>query len=210
MSADYSALVKGAFARLEETGVTDRFDQLSLARVTDWVELVATYNRRIDLTAARDPEELVDLMVADAAVLAARLGERRGRGVDVGSGAGAPGLPLAILRPALHLTLVEPMQKRCTVLRLAQSRTKRDNVRVEQKRGEALVGAARYDFAVSRATLAPPAWLALGASLADEVWVLLARLDPPALSGLRIRDRVDYALPYTGVERTMLAYQSER
>jgi 16S rRNA (guanine527-N7)-methyltransferase len=163
--------------------------------VMTWLGAVAQWNRKLDLTAARDDRELVDLMVADAALLAGEL--RQGASVvDVGSGAGAPGLPLGLLRPDLRLTLVEPRQKRAAFLRtvlggLAAERAARMEpgvarppalaaasgaegvapprpalaAEVLQLRAEQL---ARHDFdaALSRATLTPAAWLERGAALA--------------------------------------------
>src|SRR5262245_27869803 len=81
-----------------------------------WVALVSAWNARVDLTAARGPDELVDLMLADALVLAAHV-PPGARVVDVGAGAGAPGLGLAVARPDLRVTLVEPLQKRVAFLR---------------------------------------------------------------------------------------------
>ncbi|HWO08372.1 MAG TPA: RsmG family class I SAM-dependent methyltransferase, partial [Polyangiaceae bacterium] len=94
----------------------------SLERLGRLLDRVVTWNARMDLTAARDERELVDLFLADALVLAAE-GARGGGSaqpwVDVGSGAGAPGLALALLWPVPALTLVEPRQKRVAFLRSA-------------------------------------------------------------------------------------------
>lgn len=175
-----------------------------------WIGLVSTWNQRIDLTAARTRDELCDLMLADALVLAARL-PAGARVVDVGSGAGAPGLPLAIVRPDLRLTLVEPLQKRVAFLRTAIGSVLPAGARPEvvRGRGEDLTGRKEtFDVAVSRATLAPEAWLALGSALAPagDVWVLLAREEPPATPGRAIADDVRYAWPLTGAERRAVRY----
>ena len=174
------------------------------ARLSRWIEQVARWNERIDLTAARSDEELVDLMVADAALLATRIA-RDARVVDVGSGAGAPGLPLALLRCDLEVTLVEPMQKRAALLRMTLGAGS-ERVRVVQQRGEALTE-ARFDVAISRATLPPAAWLELGARLAPEVWVLLAREESPALEGWKVIAENAYQLPLTRAERRAVCYR---
>jgi 16S rRNA (guanine527-N7)-methyltransferase len=179
-------------------------------RLVGFVELVSTYNAKIDLTAARSDDELVDLMVADALVLAAHLPERA-RVVDVGSGAGAPGLPLALIRPDLDVTLVEPLHKRVAFLRtaigalLASSTTR---PRVERARGEDMhARGARFDCAISRATLAPKAWLSLGARLAQhEVWVLLARDEPPELTAWTAATDLRYRWPLTAAERRVVRF----
>ena len=152
--------------------------------IVAWLSLLVTWNARMDLTAARSLPQLVDLMLADAIVLAAVL-PPGARTVDVGSGAGAPGLPLAILRPDLKMTLCEPLQKRTAFLRTVLGTLRRDDVALVVGKGEALP-AASFDVALSRATLAPPAWLALGVSLVvagGEVDVLLARDGEPQAAG---------------------------
>jgi 16S rRNA (guanine527-N7)-methyltransferase len=183
----------------------------AVRRIGAWIDLVAAWNRRIDLTAARSEDELCDLMLADALVLAPRL-PQGGRVVDVGSGAGAPGLPVAILRPDLRVSLVEPLQKRVAFLRTAIGSVLPAGPRPEvvRARGEdvAARGRERFAVAVSRATMAPSSWLSLGAELAPagEVWVLLAREAPPSLDGWAAADDVRYAWPLTGAERRAVRY----
>jgi 16S rRNA (guanine527-N7)-methyltransferase len=178
-------------------------------RLRAWLDAVASWNARIDLTAARGADELVDLMLADAIVLGASL-EPGTRLVDVGAGAGAPGLGIAILRPDVTVTLVEPLQKRVAFLRTVVG-TLALATSVVRDRGEQLVSrAATFDVAVARATLPPPEWLALGAKLAPtgSVWVLLAREAPPSLAGWSIAEDRAYRWPLTGVERRAVRYRA--
>lgn len=181
-----------------------------LARIGAWIALISAWNTRIDLTAARTDDELVDLMLADALVLAARI-PAGARVVDVGSGAGAPGLPLAIARADLAVTLVEPLQKRVAFLRNAVGAILPAGERptVVRGRGEEIAARKqRFDVAISRATLGPSQWIALGAELAGDVWVLLARDEPPAREGLQIVEDVRYRWPLTGAERRAVRYSS--
>ena len=184
----------------------------SRAHVLSWLELLRTWNARIDLTAARSEEELCDLMLADALVLAARV-PFGAHLVDVGTGAGAPGLALALVRPDLHVTLVEPLNKRVAFLRSVLGTTGRTDVRLERAKGEDLVARGeQWDVAVARATLAPPAWLALGARLVRDggsVWVLLAKEPPPELAGVHIAEDVAYAWPLTAATRRAVRYARE-
>jgi 16S rRNA (guanine527-N7)-methyltransferase len=172
-----------------------------LARLLD---LVAIWNRRLDLTAARNADEAVDLFVADAVVLAerAQAGERW---VDVGSGAGAPGIALALLAPELSLTLIEPRQKRVAFLRTALGVLGRDDLTVERKRVEELPS-KRWDVAVSRATLPPAQWVVEGRRLAPRFWVLLARDPPPSVPSLVAAHDISYRWPLTSAERRALCY----
>jgi 16S rRNA (guanine527-N7)-methyltransferase len=115
-----------------------------------YLDELVTWNARVDLTAARSAEELVDLTLADAWMLAHAGPE--GHWVDVGAGAGAPGLVLAVLRPDWSVTLVEPRGKRVSFLRTIAGRLGADNVQVVRARGETL-GDGGWDVAVSRATM---------------------------------------------------------
>ncbi|MDP9149417.1 MAG: class I SAM-dependent methyltransferase [Myxococcota bacterium] len=181
----------------------------ALVHIGGWLTRIEEWNARIDLTAARSREELVDLMLADALVLAQRV-PRDGRLLDVGSGAGAPGLALALLRTDLRVTLVEPLGKRASFLRLILGVVGRPDVMIERARGEALAGRRDWDAVVSRATLPPAAWLDLGTQLTAKggsVWVLLAKGDPPVHLRATVETDVSYAWPLTGAERRALAYR---
>jgi 16S rRNA (guanine527-N7)-methyltransferase len=178
------------------------------ADVLTWLERLQEWNARIDLTAARSPEELVDLMLADAMLLAPHI-PRDSRVVDVGAGAGAPGLALALLRRDLRMTLVEPLGKRAAFLRTALGAVSRSDVVIERARGEALGGRRAWDVAVSRATLAPPEWLALGVTLAapgGSVWALLAKDEAPSNPRAQVAQDLSYTWPLTAVARRAVRY----
>src|SRR5687768_6614887 len=77
-----------------------------------YVAQVANWNRKIDLTAAREPDTLAEVLLADACVLAAPgTIATQSRIVDVGTGAGAPIVAVLLLRPDLSAVCVEPLQK---------------------------------------------------------------------------------------------------
>ena len=178
-----------------------------LARSAQFLDLLAVWAARVDLTAARSAEELVDLFFADAYVLASFARSDEPAWVDVGSGPGAPGLTLAMLRPELNLTLVEPRAKRVAFMRTALSTLSNVPASVQRARSEELPGAA-WDIAVSRATLPPEQWLPEGARLVRRgVWVLLAQGEPPCLEGHRIDVDCRYRWPLTDVPRRALLYR---
>lgn len=170
----------------------DGLDGAHVDALCTYFDLLAQWNARVDLTAARTPEAMVELMLTDAVVLARHV-QRGASVVDVGTGGGAPGLVLAILRPDLAVTLVEPLQKRVSFLRTAIGTLGRTDVALVHGKGES-VAPHGFDEAVSRATLAPPEWLALGARLVRPgglVWVLVAKVEPPALVSTALE--VDFA-----------------
>lgn len=187
---------EGTFA---EGGVLDR--------VLLWATRVLEWNQRIDLTAARSHDELVDLLLADAAAIAGLgAGRLSGSWVDVGSGAGGPGLGLALLVPELALTLVEPKAKRVAFLRSVLGELRAPQVRVQRARSDELAGGS-FDGALSRATFAPSDWLEEGARLARRyVWVLLAQGEAPPASEFRPLLDHKYVWPLTSVERRVVLY----
>lgn len=179
-----------------------------------YLDQVLSWGARMDLTAARSVDELVDLSLADAVVIARE--ERRrakslvGRWVDVGSGGGAPGIPLFLLlaekNPDFSGTLVEPRTKRVAFLRSSLGALHLENVDVVRNRSDALAPRT-FSHSVARATLPPPQWLQEGARLTTEaVWVLLAREPAPSHPGWSIDQELTYCWPSTGVRRRALRY----
>jgi 16S rRNA (guanine527-N7)-methyltransferase len=176
----------------------------ALQLLATWLDLVVAWSERVDLTAARDADTLVDLLLADAAVLAST--QPSGSVIDVGSGVGAPALPLAVLSPSLTLTLVEPRDRRAAFLRTSCGTLSRPDIRLLRSRSmEVEAGAA--DLAISRATLPPPLWLREGARLATSaVWVLLGQDEPPTLPSWRQDLDLSYSWPLTGGRRRAVRY----
>jgi len=197
-------------SRIERTAAAfaTTLEERASEAIALWLERLQQWNARIDLTAARSEDELVDLMLADAMVLAPRI-PAEARVVDVGTGAGAPGLALALLRPDLRLTLVEPLAKRAAFLRTVLGTVERADVVIERRRGEALAGRRVWDVAVSRATLAPTAWLDLAVTLVrpgGSAWVLLAKDAMPGHSRAVVEEDIGYAWPLTAACRHAVRY----
>jgi 16S rRNA (guanine527-N7)-methyltransferase len=175
-----------------------------------WLDLLVAWNARVDLTAARGPDELADLMLADALVLSSRI-PQGARVVDVGAGAGAPGLALALVRPDVRVTLVEPLAKRGAFLRTVMGSVGRTDVEFVGMTGQGLAsgGERRWDVALARATLRPSAWLELAPSLLDSggsAWVFLAREPAPSHAAMTEMESVEYAWPLTFAQRRLVRY----
>ncbi|HNS98755.1 MAG TPA: 16S rRNA (guanine(527)-N(7))-methyltransferase RsmG [Polyangiaceae bacterium] len=179
-------------------------------QLVQWIETILHWNQKIDLTAARTIDELLDLCVADAIVLSRSIEANR-RVVDVGSGAGAPGLPLALLRPDLTVTLVEPLAKRVAFLRTVAGSLP-TTVSIQRTHGENLPHHG-WDVAISRATLEPSAWLAMGLHLVDskgKVAVLLARQEiSPPIDAVSEED-ISYRWPLTQAQRRVRWFKRGR
>ena len=128
------------------------------------------WRRRINLTGNLTAGELVDHALES--LFASDLIAHGERVVDVESGAGFPGLPLAIARPDLSMTLVEPRQKKCAFLRHVARALQLSNVSVFEGRVEE-VGGQTFGVATTRALGDVAAWLGKGAVLSPR-GVLLA------------------------------------
>jgi 16S rRNA (guanine527-N7)-methyltransferase len=175
-----------------------------------WLDALTAWNAKIDLTAAKDARALVWLMLADAMMLAGAVPSGL-EVVDVGTGAGAPGLALAILRPDLRVTICEPLGKRAAFLRTVIGTLGRTDVALRAERADRLPRGA-FDVAISRATFPPPEWLALGADLVrpgGSVWVLLAQDDPPADARCAIAETLAYDDASTGAKKRLVRYMRE-
>jgi 16S rRNA (guanine527-N7)-methyltransferase len=172
--------------------------------IETWLDLLRQWNARIDLTAARSDDELRDLMVADATMLSERVPQGASV-VDVGTGAGAPGLALALLRPDLRVTLVEPLAKRVSFLRTVIGTLGRTDILLRRERVQDLKDT--WDVAISRATLPPGEWLPIALRLAPTAWTLLAREEPPEVAGAKLVDDVTYTWPLTNATRRAVRHE---
>ncbi len=129
-----------------------------IPRLAGFAELVLERNQVMNLTAITEPKDVAALHLLDSLELAALAGLEAGRLVDVGCGAGFPGVPTAIARPGLQVTLLDSLGKRVDFLREACGKLGLENVECIHQRAEEFAGARReaFDFAVSRAVAALP------------------------------------------------------
>lgn len=129
-----------------------------LDKLDAFAEILVEYNQKVNLTAITDPEGIEDKHFVDSLLFAAQP-EVAGRMVDVGAGAGFPGIVTKIYKPELEITLMEPTGKRVDFLRYACDRLDLHGVEFAKERAEE---AARkhwreqFDLASARAVAALP------------------------------------------------------
>lgn len=122
-----------------------------LYQVSTYLDLLVRWNAKINLTAIRDPEEIVARHFGESFFAARHLAPPFGEvgsnnehqfiartALDIGSGAGFPGLPIKILTPEIEITLVESNQKKVSFLREVIRSLKLTDVNVWPKRAEQL------------------------------------------------------------------------
>ncbi len=139
-----------------------------------YLELLRAYGAVADLSSDRvlaDPERLLEAARAYAEVL-----PQGARVLDLGSGAGWPGIPLAILRPDLDLTLAERRKKRAAFLDLAKSRLGLKNVRVHAGDARELEGP--FPFVTAQAVAPFPEVYAIVRPLLADPGVLVSVKGP--------------------------------
>ena len=115
-----------------------------------YLELIAKWNRVHNLTAVRGAEQMVVLHLLDSLSVLPYVAAARTL-VDVGTGPGLPGIPLAIARPDLVVTLLDSSHKKCAFLRQAKTELGLSNAEVVCERVENWKPDHRFDVVISRA-----------------------------------------------------------
>ena len=144
-------------------------------RLLDYVQLLAKWNRTYNLTAIRDPFAMVTQHLLDSLSVLPHLALADGaRVADAGSGAGLPGIPLAMARPEWRVVLAEASGKKAAFLRQAKIELALDNVEVHEGRVEAWRPQPLFDLVISRAFAALEDFIAACRHLVRPVGVLAA------------------------------------
>lgn len=114
-----------------------------------YVGLLDKWNKAYNLTSVRDPQQMLVRHILDSIVVAPHLkGERF---IDVGTGPGLPGIPLAIVLPQAHFTLLDSLGKRVRFLRQVQHELGLPNITPVQSRVETFPSEPPFDGVISRA-----------------------------------------------------------
>lgn len=189
-----------------------------IPQLIEFSRLLLEKNQVMNLTAITEPREVATLHLLDSLALAAQADLAGKKIIDVGTGAGFPGMPLAIALPQVDMTLLDSLNKRVDFLREVCDTLQLQGVICVHARAEEFAAAHResYDFAVSRAVAALPvlcelclplvkvggAFLAMKSSHSQEETDQAAKAI--ALLGGKLEAVTDYSIPTTDVTHRLL------
>jgi 16S rRNA (guanine527-N7)-methyltransferase len=199
-----------------ESGLADGLETLELplapttrAKLLQYLALIEKWNRVYNLTAVREPDKMLAHHLLDSLAVVPHVA---GHSIlDVGSGAGLPGIPLALARPEASVTLLEANHKKSAFLRQAAIELALENVDVVNARVETWEAPRRYDVVISRAFSDLAEFVSLAGRLCDDGGILAAMkgVHPheelahlPA--GYRVKNTLSLRVPGLRAERHLI------
>lgn len=139
--------------RLEQIGLTVTKEQLAQFRI--YFDLLVEWNNKINLTALTEAQDVYEKHFLDSVYALLMMKDRKKTLIDVGTGAGFPGIPLKIMAPELEVTLVDSLNKRIRFLEVVIDQLKLENINAVHGRAEDMGRIdkfrEKFDVAVSRA-----------------------------------------------------------
>ena len=145
----FTEKIRAELEKLPQSIATDSAERLALLLVE-----LEKWNKKVNLTAVRDRDQMVTLHLQDSLVAQPFLEGRRV--LDVGTGPGFPGLPLAIVEPDRQFTLLDSNNKKIQFVRHAAGLLGLGNVTAVKARGEDYAPGHRFDTVIARALAALP------------------------------------------------------
>ncbi|MDQ1278402.1 MAG: Ribosomal small subunit methyltransferase [Thermodesulfobacteriota bacterium] len=194
-----------------------------LARFAIYKQELITWNRIIGLVAVKSPLDLPIKHFIDSLTALPLLPREGGRLLDIGTGAGFPGLPLKIIRTDLDLHLLEASRKKVSFLKELLRKLSLPGVTIIHERVEQVMKKAHlrasFDCVISRAAFKTPELLKIGLHFLRPGGLLLAMRGSREaganlnsghlvdIKGIIIDKIVDFRLPLAGVSRKIILYK---
>lgn len=170
-------------------------DDATLQKLLDYVALIAKWNKVYNLTAIRDPERMVAHHLLDSLAVMPHM--RAGRWLDVGCGAGLPGLVLAICQPEWQITLLDSNTKKTSFVQQAIIELGLHNAKVCSARVEEFRAEPKFDGIISRAFTELGDFLRITRHLIapDGRWVAMKGSPEDEMSAVPADCRIDEVIP---------------
>jgi 16S rRNA (guanine527-N7)-methyltransferase len=128
-------------------------------RVCQYVELLLRWNRKVALTTVTEPNEIVRFHFGESLFGMGAAVIQNGRLADLGSGAGFPGMPIAMARQEMHVVLVESNGKKAAFLNEIRRELSLNNVEIYHGRAEEIPSTSHFEFVTARALGDYESWL---------------------------------------------------
>ncbi|PPK78132.1 16S rRNA (guanine527-N7)-methyltransferase [Methylobacter tundripaludum] len=203
MEACREILVSG-IASLNLNVTDEQVDQL-----LSFIKLIEKWNKAYNLTAIRDREEMARLHILDSLAIVPHIEGKRV--IDIGTGAGLPGIPLAICLPEIDFTLLDSNAKKTRFVQQVVLELKLKNVEVLHSRVENYHPEKTYDAVLTRAFAGLSDIVKLTAHLLSKDGVLLAmkgqNLDAELAEIAAKKSVISVSVPGTDVERCLVRIQ---
>ncbi len=182
-----------------------------------YIETLREWNSKINLVSRKDVHRIFTYHIVDSLAVTFLI-PKNARTADIGTGAGLPGVPLAIVRPDIHMLLIESIRKKCRFLDFVVSELGLKNAEVISERVEALKPLG-CDVILSRLTgplpkilkYAVPHLKIMGTIIIYKTQKVSAELDPKTLQKLNLTvvRTVDLTLPLSLIPRRFVVLQLE-
>lgn len=178
-------------------------------KINQYVELLQKWNKVYNLTAIRDKDKIFSHHIADCLAVLPHL--KSGRVLDVGTGAGLPGIPLAIMRPDMNFCLLDSRQKKINFVQHVITCLQLENVTAVCARVEEYSEAQPFATIISRAFASIPDYVKLIQHLVDKNTKIIAMkgrrelaLKEMAPAGYSIDKVVELDVPGLNEERCLI------
>ena len=195
-----------------------RLEDLKVASLLEYKRILLEWNEKMNLTAIEEEREFIIKHFIDSLSILPYLGDVRSL-IDVGTGAGFPGIPLKIAQPSLEILLLDSLEKRVGFLKTVISELKLDGIRALHLRaedaGKEPSHREKYDAAVARAVAALPVlleyclpmvkrggiFIAMKGSSREEIEASNKALE---LLGGKIEEVKEFNLPCSEIKRSII------
>jgi 16S rRNA (guanine527-N7)-methyltransferase len=182
------------------------------------------WNRRMNLTAIADPVEMAIKHFLDSAAAAPYIPSDANKLLDIGAGAGFPGLVLKILRPDLDVALVDSVRKKVSFQQHMIRTLNLGGIRAVHVRAEAMAesGESRFDAVICRAVTELSRFFSMARPLLAPNGLCIAMKGRPEEVGAEIREcrskhgpgvrwrTIPYSLPYLDARRTLAIHSASK
>ena len=193
----------------------------NIAQIAIYLEELNRWAKIADLVSQSDPGIIIRKHILDSLAALSVL-PHQGRLLDLGSGAGFPGLPLAIANPTLSVTLLEPRRKRVNFLREVLRRANIPNARAHEGRAEEIIKKEEWRFAfdivITRATWNIKDFLTIATPFVAKGGIIVAMKGAKAEEELKDKENsiqrqfyvlqriVEYTIPFGKEKRLLLIF----